>query len=181
MLYSTIAVIATCISTLFTSFGYMLIKNSHDKARLKKVPNYYTCEFISGILTTLFAGLIHVGKSPYLTLFLASLAFADMIVLSSVTGLTIIFNTLISICFQKEVFSKHDLMCIIFTVLGASTIVVHSNLKDVKYSTQVKRCLINDLGNDRSTYLFQIASTILGIYSVPSIFCFICFQVNLNH
>jgi hypothetical protein len=59
--------------------------------------------------------------------YLVSLAFADMIILSSLSGLTLVFNTVFAVFFQKEILTKYDMVCIITTLMGASFCVIFSN------------------------------------------------------
>ena len=62
MLHSTIALLAVTLATILTALGYILMKRSHETARIKNVSNYFTIEFITGFTITIISGVISVGK-----------------------------------------------------------------------------------------------------------------------
>lgn len=131
------AVLAVTFGTLLTSIGYILIKKSHEKARKRKVSNILTIEFLLGLLVCLSSSVINVSKAFPCFIGTVSLAYADMIVLSALSGLTTVFNTLLAVLWGKEKITRHDYGCIIMTLLGAFLCVCFSNYNEVVLSTQV--------------------------------------------
>lgn len=86
------------------------------------------------------SGVINVGMI-YLnilsTFSVVALAFADMVVLSSLAGLTIVFNTILAVKYQNETFTKYDFGCVVLTLGGATICVSFSNFNDVVISSIV--------------------------------------------
>lgn len=101
-----IVILATVFGCLLTSLGYILMKRSHKVAAVKGCSNYLTWEFLTGFTICCLSAVINMGKTLNfefnIICKIVSLAFADIITLSSLAGLTIVFNTIFSITIQKE-------------------------------------------------------------------------------
>ena len=73
-------------------------------------------------------------------IFIASLAFADMITLSSTSSLTMVFNSILASKVLKEVFTKYDLASIGLISIGSTLCVFFSNYEEEELTNQVS-CL----------------------------------------
>jgi drug/metabolite transporter (DMT)-like permease len=72
---------------------------------------------------------------------IVSLAFADMITLSSAAPLTMVFNLLLSVFVLKNKFTKTDLLSIFLISVGASICMIYSNYKEETYTVNVSNIL----------------------------------------
>ena len=70
-------------------------------------------------------------------IFIASLAFADMITLSSTSSLTMVFNSILASKVLKEVFTKYDLASIGLISIGSTLCVFFSNYEEEELTNQV--------------------------------------------
>lgn len=73
---------------------------------------------------------------------LVSLAFADMITLSSTSSLTMVFNCLLATKLLGEVFTRYDLISIVLISMGASLCIILSNYKSADLTIDVRRIFL---------------------------------------
>lgn len=91
-----------------------------------------------GFLCLVVGAAVAVGK--FLKNFdqnVGSLAFGDLITLSSTSSLTMVFNCVLSVKMLNEVFSRYDLISIVLIGIGASLCVIFSNYSTDKTTIEV--------------------------------------------
>lgn len=98
---------------------------------------------------------------------IGSLAFGDLITLSSTSSLTMVFNSILATKILKEVFTREDLISVALIGVGASMCVVFSNYKSKQLTQDVNSVVFSNIGTSRSLYL----STKHYILHID---CFVC-------
>ena len=134
---AALALISSTLSTFINSLGLVLFKLAHLKSEATHCLYFLTWQFLIGFLMMLVGSVICIGKTYWINYILVSLAYADIITLSSTSALTMVFNSLFSTYFLSEVFTKYDLASVVLISLGSSLCVLLSNYKPNELSAEV--------------------------------------------
>ena len=131
---AAIALFAVTFATLLNSIGYILFKLAHVKSERVNCNYICTKEYFCGISFLILGVIINVGMFMNFLKVLVSLAYADIITLSSTSALTMVFNCLLATSVLGEIFTRYDLLSIVLISMGASLCVIFSNYstKDIK-------------------------------------------------
>lgn len=133
---AVIALIAVTLSTLINSIGYMYIKLSILHTEKSKANFLTNWRYVFAIFLLGVGALVNFGKIASVNS-IGSLAFADMITLTSTSSLTMVFNSLLASKVLKEVFTKYDLISIGLISLGSTLCIFFSNYEEQELTNDV--------------------------------------------
>ena len=119
------------VASFTNSLGLILMKMSiianEDMSGISYIRNK---KYISGLLCLVFGAVVLVGKGPpYLITNIVTLSIADMITVSSVSSLTLVFNCILSSRLLGEKLTKFDLVSSVLISVGAMICVAFSSLE----------------------------------------------------
>ena len=135
---SIIAYFIDLFATFFGQVGYLLMKkallaheaNGSDK---KWWAPYISWKYLLGFFLLGFSAVVHGAVLPY----------ADLVLLSTLTAVGIVFSTLLAVRFLQEKFiCKYDLPSFTLIIMGCTAIVCLSNQEEKEYTPETIKALI---------------------------------------
>ena len=120
------------LSYIMQKIGFLEVEKTGLNGSKRKIP-FFTCTWLKGFLLMFVGSLIHVAALP----------FCDLVVLSTSTATSIIFNTLLSMHYLGEQFDwRLDGPAFALIIGGCLAIVGLSNYGKTTYTPEIIRDLI---------------------------------------
>mmetsp|Transcript_34162 Transcript_34162/g.24681 ORF Transcript_34162/g.24681 Transcript_34162/m.24681 type:complete len:176 (+) Transcript_34162:19-546(+) len=124
---TSLAIAVNIFSCGLNALSFAFMKKAHKQ--IEKNPNksvYLNICWLSGLFVLIVGNLLSVATLPYI----------GVVLLSTMSAMTILFNAITSIKLNGEQFTRLDLLAFILICSGTILCISHSNMEQVDYSSE---------------------------------------------